>query len=354
MKILHLLDEPWDSGVTSYALQIADLLRQKGHDVVIGVRPGKKPEGLAREMSLRTEPVENFFDARSLLFREAWDVVNAHSGRPHTWSVLSGLPLVGRRRRFALVRTRGDARAVPQHALAGFVYRHTDAVIAASNHVRDQYLSAFGLKEERVRTIYPSVDPDQEIQPSAEDSVGILGRLDVVKGHSVFLEAAAHILRGNPGAQFLIAGKEAGVSLQILENQARELGIERSIQFLGFVPSSKDFMRRCGVGVIASLGSEEVSRACLEWMSVGRPVVGTLVGCLSELIEPDETGYLVPAGDAQALADAVSLLLKQPSDRSRLGREAHLVSKKRFSPGIQVEETLKVYEAALRRARDAR
>jgi glycosyltransferase involved in cell wall biosynthesis len=171
--------------------------------------------------------------------------------------------------------------------------------------------------------------------------------LDPVKGHTFFLEAAADVLRELPQTKFLIAGKEANVSFSLLQNQIRALGLESSVEYLGFQASALDFMRSCTIGVIASIGSEEISRACLEWMSVGRPVVGTLVGCLPELIEPEETGLLVPAGNGSALGEAILKLLRDPQVVSSWGRHANSVIQNKFSAEIQLEKTLEVYHYAM-------
>jgi glycosyltransferase involved in cell wall biosynthesis len=177
--------------------------------------------------------------------------------------------------------------------------------------------------------------------------VGILGRLDPVKGHSVFLEAAAYLIKKYPEAQFLIAGKEANIRSEVLINQMMALGLENQVKLLGFQPDAKEFMRKCSIGVIASVGSEEISRACLEWMSVGRPVVGTLVGCLPELIEPEETGSLVPAGDAYEMAQA---MVRYADSRDLIkehgAKAAHFIAEK-FSPDIILNKTLSLYQKIL-------
>jgi len=347
LKVLHLSDEVWDSGLTAYALQVAALLKGAGHEVVVGLRGGKTPIKAASGSGLETREVDSIFDLRRVV-REDWDIINVHTGRTHTWAVVFS-DLIGKRaKRMSIVRTRGDARPLQVHPLSRLVYRHTSAVIAASEHVKKDYETGFGWGQPKLTTIYPSVAVDHESSAPPVDRVGIIGRLDPVKGHSVYLEAAAHILRSRPQTQFLVAGKEAGVSIQLLKNQATQLGIEKSIKFLGYQDSAQDFMRSCTIGVIASIGSEEISRACLEWMGTGRAVVGTLVGCLSELIEPDETGLLVPPGDALAMAKGILHLLANKTIAETWGKNARALAIRRFSPEIQLRKTLDVYERTLR------
>lgn len=349
MRILHLIDESWDSGLVAYALQIAELLQKSGQEVVVGVLPGGKPEGMARFRGIPSVPIKSFGDLRRIMKSTSWDIVNAHTGRMHTWSLLSKISLGSQARSMALVRTRGDARELQVNPLFRYLYNQTAIVIAASDHVHRQYAERLGLTEEKARTIYPGIAIDETIvdYPSST-TVGILGRLDVVKGHTIFLEAAALVLKEKPSVKFRIAGKEAGVSLQLLQNQVAELQLEESVEFLGYVPSGPDFMRTCTFGVIASIGSEEVSRACLEWMGTGRAVIGTLVGCLPELIEPEESGLLVPPNDPSLLSESILRLLRHPELAIRWGEIGRRMAQTFYSPEIMLTKTLAAYDWAVK------
>lgn len=341
MKILHLLDEPWDSGITAYAIQSAELLAKAGHEVVVGVHFGKKPEVLAKSRGLSTVPINSIPQLWSLIHSKAWNIINVHTGRSHTWAILFE---IANNRKIPIVRTRGDARNVTVNAFSKFLYRRTKAVIAASEHIAQQYDQGFDFLRERIQTIYPSVEVSQEGTPVPSSVVGILGRLDPVKGHSVFLEAAALVLKECPDAKFDVAGKEAGVPISLLKNQADVLGISSSVRFLGYQESAMSFMRSCSIGVIASIGSEEISRACLEWFAAGRCVVGTLVGSIPELIEPNETGLLVTPNDSAALARAIVTLLRNPHQRETMGRKAHQQAFSKYGVARQKEQLLAVYE----------
>lgn len=337
MKILHLLDERWDSGLTHYALQIANLLHKNGQDVTVGVLPGKKPEQQAKACGLKTASVNSVVSLIRLVRAEKWDVIDAHTGRMHSWALFltpSSVPII---------RTRGDARPVHANPVSRFIYGKTAAVIAASAHIGGYYEEDFQMDEKKLSVIYPSVKPDEHITPLPSARIGILGRLDPVKGHAYFLEAASHVLTEFPQAKFVIAGQEANVSFDLLKNQIQTLGIERAVEYVGFQPSAVEFMRGCSIGVVASIGSEEISRACLEWMATGRPVVGTLVGCLSELIEPSETGLLVPPGEGVAMGEALLKLLRDPPRAAQWGQNANRLVEQKFSPRVQLEKTLELY-----------
>ncbi len=345
MRILHLLDERWDSGLTAYALQIAALLQKSGHAVAVGVLAGRKPETLAKSLGLDTRPVDSLFDLRKLIRNGSWDAINVHTGRMHSWA------LVFKPSHVPVVRTRGDARPVKANLVSRFVYRRTAAVIAASAHIAGYYEEDFGLSENKLHVIYPSVAVPENWEAPPADRVGILGRLDPVKGHAYFLEAVVDILKERPQTKFFIAGKEANIRYELLANQMRELGIQDAVSYVGFQPSALQFMKSCSVGVIASIGSEEISRACLEWMAAGRPVVGTLVGCLPELVEPTETGFLVAPGDGLAMGDAILKLLRDTNVAHSFGKNAQALARKKFGTDAELKNTLAVYEKVANRSR---
>jgi glycosyltransferase involved in cell wall biosynthesis len=119
------------------------------------------------------------------------------------------------------------------------------------------------------------------------------------------------VLRTCPDAQLLLAGQ--GDRRPALEAQAAAAGISHAVTFLGFVSDVRVVLAAADVFAMPSL-SEGLGVAALEAMAMARPVVATDAGGLPESVIHGETGLLVPAGDADALAEALMALL---SDRQR-------------------------------------
>ena len=105
-------------------------------------------------------------------------------------------------------------------------------------------------------------------------------------------------------------------------------------------------MAACDVFVLASLW-EGFGLVFAEAMAAGRPVVGTNVSAVPEVVADGETGLLVPPRDPRALAAALLRLLGDPEERRRMGRNGYARVRERFSAGRMVDETLAVYEAVL-------
>src|SRR5262249_39696997 len=148
-------------------------------------------------------------------------------------------------------------------------------VIAAADYIRESYLKSLHLPGQKVVTVYQGIaSNDFEVEPSPKVPVlGIVARLDPVKGHRYLLEAVALLRDSYPTLRVRIMGQEENVKVRDLRIIAERLGIEDRVEFSGFTSSVPEAMAACTAGVIASTGSEAVSRVALEWMAAGRAVV---------------------------------------------------------------------------------
>lgn len=265
-------------------------------------------------------------------------VINAHTGSAHTTALV-----LAARRPCAVVRTRGDARPPKGGALAGFVAARTDAFIAVNRTLEGAFKSLF--PGARVARVAQGIAGPAEA-PALPDApvAGMVARFDKVKGHEVLLDAAARLKGSVPGLRVRCAGE--GRLLERLRWQLKPAGLEAVVEFPGRVADKWAFMSACRVGVVPSLGSEAVSRAALEWMSMGRPVVASSVGGLPDLVEDGVTGLLVPPGDAKALAAALSSLLADPAKAEALGRAGRARWESEFGLTTFYEETQRVYDEA--------
>jgi glycosyltransferase involved in cell wall biosynthesis len=342
VRIVQLHDESWDSGLAHYALTLSSELARRGHEVRFWAAAGSYAAGQARFLGLKTREIANPWLMLPLLrvelAKDRVELINAHTGSAH--SLAAALAAGGG---VKVVRTRGDARPPKGTALTAALARRTDLFIAANE--------AIG---RRLRAIFPktrvaAVPQGLAVPPAAalgeEPVVGILGRLDPVKGHEDLIAAARLLAEDHPGARFQAAGD--GVLREPLEQAASSL--DGRFKLLGFVPDALKYIAGCRIGVVASRGSEAVSRAALEWMSLGRPVVATRVGCLPELVEDGATGLLVPPGEPKALAAALDSLLEDPDYAARLGEAGRRRFERLYTVAGFAEKTERAYAEALGR-----
>lgn len=345
MNVVHLEDEPWDSGLAHYAVTLAAEQARRGDRAAVWGLDGSPVLAQARAAGLsvrgwKAGPL-GWLDVPALRRELAAlkpDVVNAHTGSAHTLALLLKPP------RAAVVRTRGDARPARANALTRLIATRTEAFIAANSALASSLTAAF--PSARVRLVPQGIEGPEDAPPlPGPPLVGMIARLDPVKGHGVLLDAASTLKDRVKGLRFLCAGE--GRLLERLRWQLKPAGLDSTVSLLGRVPDKWAFLAGCRLGVVASTGSEAVSRAALEWMAAGRPLVATRVGGLPDLVEDGVTGLLIPPGDAAALADAIAALLADPARAEAMGRAARERWEESYSTGPFYRATLKVYEEAI-------
>jgi glycosyltransferase involved in cell wall biosynthesis len=207
-----------------------------------------------------------------------------------------------------------------------------------------------GDAQPELRVIPPPVNaqkfkPD-EGKKTPETVVGMVARYETVKGHFVFLRACKKITRRFTNLKIVIAGANFSSHWEEINQLIREFDLEDRTRIISRTNRIEDEINAMDIGVIASTGSEELSRALLEYMACGIPVVGTEVGCLPEAITP-ETGILVPPNDSTQLAEAIELLIENPELRNQMGCQARKKVEQENSVMIHCLELHKIYSEVI-------
>jgi len=173
--------------------------------------------------------------------------------------------------------------------------------------------------------------------------VTTVGNIRHVKGHDVFLQAAALVLRDFPKAVFSIAGEvlEAGYFGE-LEELVRKLGISKSFHFAGGVSEPGRHLGAADVFVLPSR-SEGFSNAILEAMACSLPVIATGVGGNAEAVLNGVNGYIVPPDDAAALAQRIGQLAGDPEAAKRMGAAGRMLAEEKFSTTAMMKQVTSAY-----------
>jgi glycosyltransferase involved in cell wall biosynthesis len=159
------------------------------------------------------------------------------------------------------------------------------------------------------------------VPPPLQPRVLFVGVLERYKGVDVLLKAWPTVMTAIPDAELTIVG--GGTLSRELRRWAASSGLEHAIRFLVPVHQKQlcSLLDQASCLVLPSR-SEGLGRVVLEAMARARPVVGSSVGGIPELIEEGRTGRLVPPGDPAALAAALSSVLSDPSAAEKMGHEA--------------------------------
>ena len=158
-------------------------------------------------------------------------------------------------------------------------------------------------------------------------TIGLFGRLTPWKGQHVMIDALPMM----PGVHALVVGEappeQAGYA-DVLRDQARRLGVEDRVHFLGFRGDVPRLMQLVDLVVHTSTAPEPLGRVIMEGMLAGRPVIATRTGGASEIIEDGVTGVLLRPEQPAELAAAVMRLLGQPERAGELAAagRAHAIA----------------------------
>lgn len=204
-----------------------------------------------------------------------------------------------------------------------WVYRRA-GFHAISESTRDD-LVARGVVQDRIRVIHPGVAPvagsPGPISPEAPPFFLYVGRLKRYKGVGVALRALAIARREVPDITLRIAG--SGDDLARLKRLARELDIEGAVRFLGYV--SEDEKATLFRGTVANVfpsPKEGWGMTIVEAAACGTPSLASDSPGLRDSVRHGESGFLVPHGDAEAMAERMVALVRDEGLRARLGRGA--------------------------------
>ncbi|RUM42832.1 MAG: hypothetical protein DSY34_01150, partial [Desulfurobacterium sp.] len=238
---------------------------------------------------------------------------------------------------FKLYRIHGEAKGIRNTVLNRYVHKkYVDGVVLSSRRLVNDVIvdlskvfvrgavdtEKFKFSEEGRRRLR------EELCIGDSILLGIVGRLDPVKGHDLFIRALSVLVEKGLNVKGLIVGEEKNVKLYDLGSLARNLGVDRNIIFITERREDIiDLMSAIDVGVVPSKGSEMIARTLLEFMACGRPVVATEVGVLPEIVK-ENFGRVVKA-EEEALCRGIEAILNR--NLRELGKAAREEAVENFS-----------------------
>lgn len=366
IKILHVIDKLSMDGVNPSSCTIlirewASCFDSTRFQVSVCTLPCERSPGETLEseginvhyLDLGKYSPRNILAIGRLIERERFDILHLHGYSSANFGRIAS-------------RLKGIANIVHEHAVLDILPHQyvadrmlsslTDAAVAVSGSVKDFMVRGRSIPESKIKIIHNGIWTDQfrksdqhaitkkraELHiPDDFRIVGVVSRLRKEKGVEYFIKAMPLILKKYPKSIFLIAGE--GPLREKLEAQARELGINGNIRFLGFRTDVVDILSIMDVTVIPSL-TEGFGVALLEAMSVGTPIVATEVGGMREIARDAETVLFVPPGNTEELAQKVLHLMETPEYAAGLARKAQEASKA-FSIEANARALMELYRA---------
>lgn len=245
----------------------------------------------------------------------------------------------------------------PGRQISGLVNNTLATHIIAVAQAAADNLTDTGVDPRKIQVIVNGVEPMSPSPPETRTAlreamgfgedhfvVGMSARLEEVKGHRYFLDAAAVLAAEDPMMRFLIIG--TGACEADLRAQAESLGIADRVCFAGFVTNVADYVGSMDLVVNCSFGTEATSLALAEAMSLSRPIVATVYGGNPYMVEDGVNGYLVPIKDAPALAEAILRVRSNPAEYESLCCGAYIRYTERFTAAAMTRQMEELYTAA--------
>jgi glycosyltransferase involved in cell wall biosynthesis len=381
--ILQIIPQLDAGGAELSAVEIADAVVRAGGRAIVLAEPGRLAADIAKVggevvpfPAATKNPLRMLANAGAIariVRREHVDLVHARSRAP-AWSAMQA----ARRTGVPFVTTYhgayGEKNAVKR--LYNSVMARGDVVIANSRYTARLIAERYATPGARIEVIPRGVDvakfdPDR----IAEDRVAALrgrwglapdrpiilqaARLTGWKGQAVLIDAAARLqAAGRLGpAVVVLAGDAQGRDsyVRMLQDQIDRIGLKDGVRLVGHVEDVAAAFATAQVTVVASTEPEAFGRTAIEAAAVGCPVIATEIGAPPETVRAEPavaadaiTGWLVPPGDADALAarlgDALALV---PAARRELGQRARCHVLGTYTVEAMQRRTLAVYDRLL-------
>ena len=371
--LVVMISRAW-GGLEQTALADVRLLMQHGLKVTVLIRENSPIDHAIKADSPQIkrvfcpDHVRNYFDGglwrqlRHLIDVEAVNLVHCHQ----TSLLGAVVPALLRRPHVALVVSRhilnSHNKKDPFHAL---LYRRVDYMLVLSQTMRRNLASTFPVPEKKLRIVNLAIDLDR-FNPNVVDRnalreewgipkeaflVGLVGRLDPMKGQDLLVKALAQTKKSLPHVYGIMVGSETpgleGRYLKELQEGIRQLHLEDSIRVLPARKEVPEVMAALDLFVMPSW-SEAFGLVALEAMAMGVPCLLGRGGSAEEMAA-GSGAELVRPQDAYDLARKIILLHNSPAIREEMRVKGRTYVLENHSKQVRLQKTLEVYARCYRR-----
>lgn len=300
----------------------------------------------------------NFYAKQIALYAREHSIDMVHN---NTAAVLEGISLK-RKLKLPLIWHVHEIIVKPK-AISDFINmlmgRYADKIVTVSQAVANHIKQSPFIKDSQVEVIYNGVDNAvyypmdassiREKFDIAQDAlvIGMIGRVNAIKGQNDFIEAVESLLEKNEKAvAFLAGGVFHGEEwrLEELDNRIASSSVVSQIHRIDYYDKTSELYNMFDIFVLPSIKPDSLPTVVLEAMACSKPVVGYNNGGIAEMVVDDKSGYLVKPNRPQELSNAISLLLDSSEKREKFGRVGYQRQRELFSLEIYIKNFSELYK----------
>ena len=230
---------------------------------------------------------------------------------------------------------------------------YSDAIIAVAEAAKENLVDT-GLDENKIQVLLNGVEKQTDVTEerinwvkaqygiSKDDFViGIMARIEEVKGHIYLIEAVEEIIKQNKNLKVLIIG--TGSIEDDLKKTVKQKHLEEDIIFTGFIKNVNEILNVLDLQINASFGTEATSLSLLEGMSLGIPAVVSDYGGNPGVIIHGENGYIFELQNSKDLAKYILKLMNEPETYEYMKKRSVEVFEDKFTAEIYARNIETVY-----------
>jgi glycosyltransferase involved in cell wall biosynthesis len=366
LKILHLLRAPL-GGLFRHVVDVARGQAERGHRVglvVDSTTGGANAEAALAELAPRLSlgimrvPITRELSPRDFgailaisrrITELKPDVLHGHGAKGAAVARLA--PVAPQAIRAytphggSLVYSPGTVKGGFYRALERILNTRTDLFLFESTYIADLFRTVIGKPRALVRVVRNGIaESEFEVITPRDDATDIVcvGELRPVKAIDVLIEAIAIMARSGRKVTATVAG--SGPDGDALRRQAKELGVDGQIRFVGHVPARQAFAM--GRMLVMPSRAESLPYVALEAAAAGLPIIATDVGGVHEIFGP-HSSHLIPPDDLGALIAEITAALTRPEEIRALAESLRIRVRSEFSLSTMVECNLAAYRDAI-------
>jgi glycosyltransferase involved in cell wall biosynthesis len=366
-KVIKVLHTEWSLGWGGQEIRIlaeSKAFIDKGYEMIIAAQPNSNLYKKSNQDGVPTFPLKmnkgvNFlaiFHLVRYIKKNKIDIIHTHSSVDSRTAGLAA-KISG----IKVVRSRHISLPISKSWVTWWQYmKLADKVITSGRDIRNSMITDNKMLPQNIAsapagadTIFfseerelPNIRPEYNLSES-DFVVGIVSVLRSWKGHKYLIEAIKMATDEIPNIRLIIVG--AGPQKENIEQLIHQLQLEDKVVLTGYQPDPAIFYKAMDLMVLPSYLGEATSQVLPQAMLMGRPVISTDAGGLSEVVIHNQTGLIVPIKNSHAIYKAIKVIYEDLGLRKKLIKNGKEHALNFFTFDQMINTTESVYKEVIGR-----